>query len=164
MKATKQAQATSAVGTNQRIDREAVKVLAIAVGCREAARRLNLNENTVISWSNRDKWFPKDGTIQSPAKTGTPRIQSAIKPSDALANVLRERSDKTKLHLSKYVLDASKKAAASKGELKHAKAVKEVAGTGSLIHSWQEKEQGSGPLNLNLLGGRALIQINQGKE
>lgn len=153
----------SAVATTQRIDREAVKVLAIAVGVREAARRLGLSEERVMKWSSRDQWFKQPDPVRLPPTVTKNQVSTVRKPSDALANVLKERSNKTKLHLSKYVLDASKKAEQSKGELKHAKAVKEVAGTASLIHSWQEKEQGSGPLNLNLLGGRALIQINQGK-
>jgi transposase-like protein len=37
-------------------DREAVRVLAIELGAREAARRLGLNPNTVLSWSKRYNW------------------------------------------------------------------------------------------------------------
>lgn len=38
------------------VDREAVRVLAIELGAREAARRLGLNEDTVCSWARRYKW------------------------------------------------------------------------------------------------------------
>lgn len=151
------------MATTQRIDREAVKVLAIAVGVREAARRLGLKESRVQQWSSRDQWFKQPDPVQLPPTVTKNNVTTVTKPSQVLADVLKQRSNKTKLHLSKYVLDASKRAEQSKGELKHAKAVKEVARTASLIHSWQEKDQSTGPLNLNLLGGRALIQINQGK-
>jgi transposase-like protein len=33
-----------------RVDREAVRVLAIELGAREAARRLGIKESTVLSW------------------------------------------------------------------------------------------------------------------
>ena len=39
--------------TKPPVDREAVRVLAIELGAREAARRLNLNPNTVLSWARR---------------------------------------------------------------------------------------------------------------
>ena len=37
-------------------DRESVRVLAIELGAREAARRLGLNEDTVCSWARRYNW------------------------------------------------------------------------------------------------------------
>jgi hypothetical protein len=144
------------------VDKEAVRVLVVAVGVRETARRMNLSENTVLGWSKQGAWLKQPDPIPLPP-TVQSRTINTIKPADALAAVLQSRSNKTKLHLSKYTLEASKTAARSKGDLKLAKAVKEVAGTASMVHSWQEKEQGSGPLNLNLLGGRAVIQINQGQ-
>jgi Putative ATPase subunit of terminase (gpP-like) len=41
-------------------DRESVRVLAIELAAREAARKLGLNENTVLSWARRENWnLPK---------------------------------------------------------------------------------------------------------
>src|SRR5437763_16638701 len=38
------------------IDREAVRMLVIEFGPREAARKLGLNENTVLGWAHRYEW------------------------------------------------------------------------------------------------------------
>jgi transposase-like protein len=40
--------------TKPPVDREAVRILAIELGAREAARKLGLNENTVLSWARRE--------------------------------------------------------------------------------------------------------------
>ena len=50
------------------MDREAVRVLAIELGAREAARRLKLNPNTVLSWARRYDWkLPDRRDIGRPA-------------------------------------------------------------------------------------------------
>jgi hypothetical protein len=42
--------------TKPAIDREAVRMLVIEFGPREAARKLGLNENTVLGWAHRYEW------------------------------------------------------------------------------------------------------------
>jgi uncharacterized protein YjcR len=60
------------------IDREAIRVLAIELGAREAARRTGVNENTILSWSRRYKW-------NLPKRTGGPKaIELQSKPGDVL--------------------------------------------------------------------------------
>jgi hypothetical protein len=122
-------------------DREAVKTLAIAVGVREAARRLNLNENTVISWSKRDNWQI------APAKPNGPeRNQPAIKPSDALKSLLEDDSKETKLSLSKGVRRLAKHIETMPEPILFTGAdkVKAAVNSASMLHNWQEAEQGSG--------------------
>jgi hypothetical protein len=54
--------------TRPPVDREGVRVLAIELGAREAARRLNLNPNTVLSWARRYDWkLPDRRDIGRPA-------------------------------------------------------------------------------------------------
>ena len=70
--------------TKPPVDREAVRVLAIELGAREAARRLGLNPNTVLSWAKRDNWkLPsrKGGATKASANAITLRS----KPGDVLA-------------------------------------------------------------------------------
>jgi uncharacterized protein YjcR len=65
-------------------DREAVRVLAIELGAREAARRLGIKESTVLSWARRYGWkLPKrkPGAISRAINL---QSQHAIKPGDAL--------------------------------------------------------------------------------
>jgi hypothetical protein len=54
--------------TRPPVDREGVRVLAIELGAREAARRLKLNPNTVLSWARRYDWkLPDRRDIGRPA-------------------------------------------------------------------------------------------------
>jgi len=53
------------------VDREAVRVLAIELGAREAARRLGLKEGTVLSWASRYKW-----NLTSQRNVGRPAISA----------------------------------------------------------------------------------------
>lgn len=143
----------------EKIDRESVKTLAIAVGVRQAARETGIPENTVLSWSKRDNWFtdpPKPITVEQ--QNG--RAIAAITPSLALQNTLSQRKDKTKLNLSKYVLNGSKVAAKSRSPLQDAGKVKDLATVMEKV--WPEQQQTSSNLDLRILaGGRAMIQVNQ---
>lgn len=66
------------------VDRESVKTLATAIGVREAAARLGLNPNTVLSWSKRGKWF-----VPTPQPPKQSDAISAIKtPSKVLSDMI----------------------------------------------------------------------------
>jgi hypothetical protein len=81
------------------VDREAVRVLAIELGAREAARRVGLNPNTVLSWAKRDNWkLPnrKGGATKASASAIT--LQS--KPGDVLIAGLKENEEATRTSLS----------------------------------------------------------------
>jgi Putative ATPase subunit of terminase (gpP-like) len=84
--------------TKPPVDREAVRVLAIELGAREAARRLGLNPNTVLSWAKRYNWeLPnrKGGATKASANAIT--LQS--KPGDVLIASHKELEDGTKTAL-----------------------------------------------------------------
>lgn len=66
------------------VDREAVKTLAIAIGVREAAAKLGLNPNTVLSWSRRGKWFAP--TPQPPKQSDAITARKA--PSQVLSEMV----------------------------------------------------------------------------
>jgi hypothetical protein len=92
------------------VDREAVRVLAIELGAREAARRLGLNANTVLSWAKRDNWeLPnrKGGATKASANAIT--LQS--KPGDVLIATHKELETKTKTALMQTVAKAAQLAA-----------------------------------------------------
>ena len=89
---------TTKLQTKPPVDREAVRVLAIELGAREAARRLGLNPNTVLSWAKRDNWkLPnrKGGATKASASAIT--LQS--KPGDVLIASHKELEDGTKTAL-----------------------------------------------------------------
>jgi hypothetical protein len=62
---------------------EAVRMLAVSIGAREAARRLGINESTLLSWSHRLKWkLPR-------RKVGRPPLELGISPGDVLLDYKR---------------------------------------------------------------------------
>src|SRR4051812_23388649 len=65
------------------VNREAVRVLCVAVGVREAARKLGLPESTVQSWSQRGGWLKP--TVQPPTVLAA---TSATNPGKALSNMI----------------------------------------------------------------------------
>ncbi len=143
---------------------EAVKTLATAIGVREAARQTGIPESTVQSWSARYQWFtpPKlPPTISNPRNATI----ATKKPSDALADTLRDESRQTKLNLSRGILRASRAIAEADPRelLEKADKVKAMAGAGSVVHSWEEKQTNVG-LNLSILSvsGDMTIQVGQG--
>jgi hypothetical protein len=91
--------------TGPPVDREAIRVLAIELGAREAARRTGVNENTILSWSRRYKW-------DLPKRTGGPKaIELQLKPGDVLIASHKELEDGTKTALMQTVAKAAQLAA-----------------------------------------------------
>ena len=65
------------------VGREAVHMLAISIGAREAARRLRIKESTLLSWSHRLKWrLPRH-------KVGRPPLDLKVSPGDVLLDYKR---------------------------------------------------------------------------
>lgn len=96
---------TTTPQTRSPVDREAIRVLAIELGAREAARRTGVNENTILSWSRRYKW-------DLPKRTGGPKaIELQSKPGDALIATHKELETKTKTALMQTVAKAAQLAA-----------------------------------------------------
>src|SRR5512133_3677561 len=85
---------------------------ASGIGLREIARELGIPEGTVLARAKREGWTLQ---IQS-AKALTKHNDraSAITPMEVVAATLAKRKDKSALHLSRYVVDASRNAARSR--------------------------------------------------
>jgi hypothetical protein len=131
------------------VDREAVKTLAIAVGVREAARQMSIPEATVQAWSARFGWF-EDKITPKP-----PHLQPATvatKPSQALNNVLESRKQRTRLNLTKYLVNGSKVAAKSRSPLRDAPNVKALAGVMQAVWPPEQGAAANVMVNVALLG------------
>lgn len=76
------------------VNREAVKTLALAVGIREAARRMGLSEERVLKWSQRDPAGPwtvqaQTSAIARPSKTRVEVCPQPVRTApQALADML----------------------------------------------------------------------------
>jgi hypothetical protein len=138
---------------------EQVKVAYTSgVGLSEIARKMQIPPGTVLARAKREGWTRQILAVKQQSK-----LQSnAITPAEAAADVLSERKDKSRLHLSRYVVDASRTSANSDGDLKIARNVKDVA-----VHStlWPEQQaQGSGVLpGLSVYSKQTVINVDKRK-
>ncbi len=126
------------------VNKEAIKLLVIQEGTREAARMAGLNENTVLSWAHRYGWKT---AIKPQSITGNTRLVERI--SDELAENERE----TRLSLSRYARRASRDA--EEASLREAPYVKQVADVAGKVHKWDQQAPGTvfslNVLNLSML-------------
>jgi hypothetical protein len=141
------------------VDWPAVRVLAVAVGVREAARQMQISEDAVRQRSKREGWMTsaKAATQRALARPVTKVSPDALSPADALANVFSERRDRTKLGLSKYAAEAAERAGESDGNLALSRNVRDVAAVHSTL--WPEDHNERGILNLDILTGKVQIGI-----
>lgn len=126
------------------VSKEEVRLLAIEIGVREAARRLGLNEDRVCQWSKRGNWFATPKHIKAKQ---TP-VSTVSKPGDVLLQDLAEHERETRLSLAK----ASRRMAKDCEELpvRHAKLAHTVAQTMAIVHRQGEGSAGQS-FNLNVL-------------
>jgi hypothetical protein len=109
---------------------------ASGIGLREIARNMGIPEGTVLARAKREGWTQQ---IQSAAKLAKHNDRAhAVTPMEAVAGTLSKRKDKSALHLSRYVVDASRNAAMSRGDLDEAQNVRHVAAVRS--HLWPERQ------------------------
>jgi hypothetical protein len=112
-------------------------------------------EGTVLAHAKRKGWTQRIEAAKQEA-----RLQSiAITPMEALATTLNERKDKSRLHLSKYVVEASEEAANANNKLKIAGNVRDVSNIMEKL--WPDQVKAESPLNLNVLSPNTVISIDK---
>jgi uncharacterized protein YjcR len=110
---------------------------ASGIGLREIARNMGIPAGTILSRAKREGWTQQ---IQSAAALAKRENSApAVTPVEAVARTLSKRKDKSALHLSRYVVDASRNAAMSRGDLDKAQNVRHVAAVRS--HLWPERQE-----------------------
>lgn len=81
------------------VNREAVRLLVVQYGVREAARQMGLNEDTVAAWSARGKWLADlPRSVPLPPSMVRP-ASDASNPAQALAKAMLEDSVQTRASL-----------------------------------------------------------------
>ncbi len=128
----------------QRVNKEAVRLLVIQHGQREAARLAGLNEDTVCSWAKRYGW----STASRPqAVTGNTALVERV--SDELQTHERE----TRLSLARSARKLATEAESAK--LNESSHILNVAKTAAVVHKWGDEKQNVSfslnVLNLNML-------------
>ena len=123
---------------------------ASGIGLREIARNMGIPEGTVLARAKRESWSKQISDAKSLAKReGT---APTVTPMEAVAFTLNERKDKTKLHLSRYAVEASEKAANHRQKLKIARQVKDVAAVAGSVWPAEKQETPGVLVNIALLG------------
>lgn len=84
-----------------KIDKEAVRVLAKAIGVRQAAREMGIPEKTVLHWSMKEGWAAEGRAIERlrAERSQSPSVKTA---SEALADVMAEDGQASKVAGMRY--------------------------------------------------------------
>jgi hypothetical protein len=148
----------------QTIDRESVRVLAIELGAREAARRLGVKENTVLSWARRGAWaLPKrNGQAQA-------AIKSAIKLQKRPGDVLLDHKGleaKAKGGLSLAAANAAEYAGALSPDKVYASApnFRSIASAAAAIFGWDTGQRQTMTFNTMVVDPETLSKIRELRE
>jgi hypothetical protein len=111
---------------------ESVRMLAIEIGAREAARKLGLNENTVLSWAKREKW-------QLPSsKPGPAAIEPHASPAETLIASHKEHETRTKSSLARATSRAAAEAEQLPQVLPHSGKLRDLAATAAGLFGWNQ--------------------------
>ncbi len=92
------------------VNREEVRMLALNVGVREAARQMDIPEATVQAWAARYGWLKNaPRSVPLPSTVIRPRATNATKAVDCLVNTLLESVRETRANHVSVALKASRK-------------------------------------------------------
>ena len=127
------------------VSKEAVRLLAIEIGVREAARRMDLNEDTVCQWSRRFDWFPT-----SPKSNEVRAVSSVSKPGDIALAELAKHEGQTRLTLAKYASNAAAAIHKSVHPAKYTRQAGDIAKVMAVVHR-QDQDKQSAQFSLNVL-------------
>lgn len=124
------------------VDREQVRIVALAVGVREAARQYELPEATVQAWSARYGWFAKEeavATVQEAAKERV-RERQGLQPAatKSAAEVLKAYDGETRFSLAKGIAAGARAVSEMDGQevLMSAPLVSQLAKSAAVVHGW----------------------------
>jgi hypothetical protein len=148
--------------SSKEIDWPGLRAAAVAIGihkaARHAARDLPPNEQErfiqrAMKRCARWKWLVKSQQDKADAIVTSPSALSANvrTGADVLTDVLATRKGETKLHLTKYALEASQEAAEHPEKLKITRQAKEIAQTSSEVGPEEREEYHPTLVNVQIL-------------
>jgi hypothetical protein len=153
------------------VDKEAVRVLAIELGAREAARRLGLKEATVCAWSSRYKWkLPTRNQHAVIVAAGVDPYKSikdgSVGVADAKAKAkellladFKECEARTKNGLARATARAADEASALEHVLPRTQQMQQLATAASRVFGWDQPAQTHNTFNTLVVTQAQLEQI-----
>jgi hypothetical protein len=151
-------------------EREQVRVLAIEIGARNAARKLGLNEDTVCSWSLRYDWkLPKRDrngsvTLSDQMRAAEPASGLQSRVGDVLLASHKELESATRTSLSRATMRAAAEAESLPQVLPHSGRINDVAAAASRLFGWDRNQSGNVTLNQLVVTTEQLQQIRALRE
>lgn len=138
----------------QPVQREAVRMLALEIGARSAARKLGLNEDTVCGWSYRDKWkLPKrNGAGFQPVQESSLKA----KPGDALLSVHADLEQEGKTVIARAAVKSAK--AHEAFDTPNAQALSLLANALGRVFQWS-----TGQSTVNVHADKAVVIVDEGR-
>jgi hypothetical protein len=155
---------------SEEIDWSGLRAAAVGIGirpaARQAARDLPPDEQErfvqrAMKRCSRQKWLAKAQQDKADAVATSARTLSANvrTGADALAHTLAERRQDSVVHLSKYAVDAGKRLAQSKGDLKNARSFQQIAA--GRANLFPEKQPLENRIQVNVLSFEAIKPLQQ---
>ena len=126
------------------VDRESVRLLAIELGVREAARRCGLSEDRVRKWSSRYKWLEQRAPKQQEAA-----VTVVTKPGDVLIASHKELEQRTKSGLARATARAAESAANAAEPLpvSNTAQLRDLAASAARVFGWHNNDKLAAQLN-----------------
>jgi uncharacterized protein YjcR len=135
------------------VNREEARMLVASIGYEPASQKTGIKAATLRQWARRFNWNKPMIHAQSKAVT------TVTKPADALASVLADDSNQTKLGLSKYAKKQAKELSEN-GQLKDHHAFRNITAGSSQLHNWEKVESGSGVMpRLNVYSDQTVLNV-----
>ena len=115
------------------VDRESVRLLAIELGVREAARLCGLSDDRVRRWSSRYKWLEQSAPKQQEAA-----VTVVTTPGDVLLATHKELEERTKTGLAQATARAAESAAKAEEPLQvsNTAQLRDLAQSAARIFGW----------------------------
>jgi hypothetical protein len=154
------------------VDWAGLRAAAVAVGIRKAARQAARDllpaererfVQRAMKRCSREKWLVKAKQDKADAvATDTRTLSANVRTgADVVSQTLSERRQESIVHLSKYAVDAGKRLANSKGDLKNARAFQQVtSGRGHLFPDAQPENR----IQVNVLSFAAIKDVEPAEE
>jgi hypothetical protein len=143
------------------VDRESVRLLAIELGVREAARRCGLSEDRVRKWSSRYKWLEQRAPKQQQAT-----VTVVTKPGDVLLATHKELEERTKSGLARATARAAEAAATATEplEVSNTAHLRDLAASAARIFGWDSDKPAGSTYNTLVVTTEQLQQIRALRE
>ncbi len=152
------------VATPSPVNWEAVRALAMVVGVREAARRMELSEDRVRQRSSREGWLAspeaKRAVQLAHQHRGSVAVSHQPSPAALIHAEIASLGSNTRLSLARGIAKAGRHIENMKAKaiLEEAGNVKSIAQTADLVHGWKDAAP-QVKIRLDVLSGSAEAPI-----